>query len=213
MNYEKILKDNEKMIWKIAGHFYGVDKNDLYQAGVVGLLKALKKYKNNGITKFSTYAHDYIFGEMYTLASNKEIKVSKDILRLYKKIEETRYVLAQKLAKVPSNLELAEFLGLSLDDVNMACMSANAIISLDADNEDARNAYECISSKEEDVDTKILVDDSFAVLNDDEKNIIKSRYYENLTQQEVAKKLNMTQVMVSRYEKKGISKMRDYLTL
>lgn len=213
MNYDKILKDNEKMIWKLAGHFYGVDKNDLYQAGVVGLLKALKKYKQNGITKFSTYAHDYIFGEMYLLACNKDIKVSKDMLRLYKKIEETRYILAQKFAKVPSNLELSEFLGLSLDDINMACMSASSIMSLDADTEDARNAYECISSKAEDIDTKILVDDSFAVLNDDERNIIRSRYYEDLTQQEIAKKLNMTQVMVSRYEKKGISKMRDYLTL
>jgi len=213
VNYEQILKDNEKMIWKLASHFYGVDKNDLYQAGVVGLLKALKNYKNNGTTKFSTYAHDYIFGEMYILASNKDIKISKDILRLYKKIEETRYHLAQKLAKIPSNLELSEFLGLSLDDVELACMSANTIMSLDADNEDSRSAYECIRAKEIDTDTKILIDDSFAVLNDDEKNIIRSRYFEDLTQQEVARKLNMTQVMVSRYEKKGITKMRDYLTL
>lgn len=213
MNYEQILKDNEKMIWKLASHFYGVDKNDLYQAGVVGLLKALKNYKQNGTTKFSTYAHDYIFGEMYMLASNRDIKVSKDILRLYKKIEETRYILAQKMAKIPSNLELAEFLGLSVDDIDMACMSASTIMSLDIDNEESRNAYECIASRTTDVDTKILVDDSFAVLNDDERNIIRSRYYEDLTQQEVAKKLNMTQVMVSRYEKKGISKMRDYLTL
>lgn len=213
MEYDRILVEHEKMIWKIASHFYNVDKNDLYQAGVVGLLKAVKNYKSNSNTKFSTYAHDYIFGEMYLLASNKDIKISKDILKLYKKIEETRYHLAQKIAKIPSNLELAEFLGLSLDDVNLACRSANIILSLDADDAETRSAYEMISAKQEDIDTKILVDDSFAVLNDDEKNIIKSRYYEDLTQQEVAKKLNMTQVMVSRYEKKGIDKMRQYLTL
>jgi len=213
MDYEKILKDNEKMIWKLASHFYGVDKNDLYQAGVVGLLKALKNYKKNGNTKFSTYAHDYIFGEMYILASNKDIKISKDILRLYKKIEETRYILAQKLSKVPSNLELSEFLGLSLDDIEMACMSANSIMSLDQNDDESRSKYESIKAKEVDNDTRILISDSFAALNDDEKNIIRSRYFEDLTQQEVARKLNMTQVMVSRYEKKGISKMRDYLTL
>jgi len=213
VNYEQILKDNEKMIWKITNYFYGVDKFDLFQAGVVGLLKAIKNYKKNGITKFSTYAHDYIFGEMYILASNKDLKVSKDILKLYKKIEETRYILAQKLAKIPSNLEIAEFLGLSLEDINIACMSANVVMSLDVDNEDSRSQYECIPSKTEDIDNKILINDSFAVLNDDEKNIIRSRYYEDLTQQEVAKKLNMTQVMVSRYEKKGINKMREYLTL
>ena len=213
MNKEKILKDNEKMIWKITNYFYGIDKNDLFQAGVVGLYKALDNYKNNSTTKFSTYAHDYIYGEMYLLATNKNIKVSKDILKLYKKIESTRYILAQKMSKVPSNLELAEFLEMPIETIEMALMSASTIMSLDNDTEEARSAYECISGKNTDIDTKILIDDSFAVLNDDEKRIIKSRYFEDLTQEEVARKLNMTQVMVSRYEKKSISKMRDYLTL
>jgi len=213
VNYEQVVRDNEKMIWKIASHFYGIDKEDLFQAGIVGLLKALKKYKSNGITKFSTYAHDYIFGEMYLLASNKNIKISKDILKLYKKIESTRYILAQKLNKVPSNLELSEFLGLPLDDIDMACSSANIIMSLDSKEDEDRSLYESISDKVEDVDTKILLSDSMAVLNEDEKDIIRKRYYEDLTQSEVAKKLNMTQVMVSRYEKKGIDKMRNYLTI
>lgn len=213
MDYEKIVKENERMIWKIASHFYGVDKEDLFQAGIVGLLKALKKYRNNGVTKFSTYAHDYIFGEMYLLANNKNIKVSKDILKLYKKIESARYILAQKIHKIPSNLELSEFLGLSLEDVNMACSSANIIMSLDSKEEDEMSIYETLSSKEEDLDTRILLSDSMSVLEDSEKDIIRSRYFEDLTQSEIAKKLNMTQVMVSRYEKKGINKMRDYLTM
>lgn len=213
MNKEKVLKDNEKMIWKITSYFYGVDKNDLFQAGVVGLFKALENYKTNNTTKFSTYAHDYIYGEMYLLAANKNIKISKDILKLYKEIERTRYVLAQKYSKVPSNMELSEFLGLSLEQIEMACSSASEIMSLDNNTDEARNAYECISGKVDDIDTKILIDDSFEVLTDEEKAIMRSRYYEDLTQQEVARKLNMTQVMVSRYEKKSINKMRDYLTL
>ena len=212
MNYEKVVKDNEKLIWKIASHFYGVDRDDLFQAGIVGLLKALKNYKNNGLTKFSTYAHDYIFGEMYVLANNKNIKISRDILNLYKKIESTRYILAQKLNKIPSNLELSEFLGLPLDDINMALNSANIIMSLDSKIDDEKSIYESIGTKE-DFDTKILINDSLAVLNDSERNIIRSRYFDDLTQSEVAKKLNMTQVMVSRYEKKGINKMREYLTM
>ncbi len=212
MDYDKILKDNEKMIWKIANHFYGIDKNDLYQAGVVGLLKAIKNYRKNGTTKFSSYAYDYIFGEMYTLANNKNIKISKDILNLYKKIEEARYTIAQKIGKIPSNLELSEFLNLNLDDINYACSSANIILSLDNEENDDKCLYECLG-KNDDLDTKILIDDSFEVLTEDEKNIIKSRYFEDLTQSEVAKKLNMTQVMVSRYEKKSIDKLREYLTL
>lgn len=213
MNYDLVVKDNEKMIWKIASHFYGVDKDDLFQAGVVGLLKALQNYKSNGNTKFSTYAHDYIFGEMYTLANNKNIKVSKDILKLYKKIESTRYMLAQKINKIPSNLELSEFLGLPLEDITMAINGAKVIMSLDSKEDDEKSIYDTIKSKEEDLDTKILLNDSMEILDEDEKNIIKSRYFEDLTQSEVARKLNMTQVMVSRYEKKGINKMRDYLTM
>lgn len=213
MNYEKVVKDNEKMIWKIASHFYGVDTEDLFQAGIVGLLKALQNYKNNGLTKFSTYAYDYIFGEMYLLANNRGLKISKDILKLYKKIENARYVLAQKLNKIPSNIELAEFLGLHLDDINMAINSANIVMSLDSQDNDERSIYETIKAKDEDLDTRILLNDSMEALTESEKNIIQSRYFEDLTQSEVARKLNMTQVMVSRYEKKGINKMREYLTM
>ena len=54
MNYEKIVQDNEKMIWKLASHFYGVDKEDLFQAGIVGLLKALKKYNHHAVTTANT---------------------------------------------------------------------------------------------------------------------------------------------------------------
>lgn len=211
MNYENVLKDNEKMIWKIASNFYGIDKDDLFQAGVVGLLKALKNYRTNDTTKFSTYAYDYIFGEMYTLANNRDIKISKDILKLYKVIETTRYKLAQKLNKIPSNLELSEYLDIPLQNIDFACMSANTMLSLDGDDEDARSAYETISGESVDMDNKILIDDSFSVLTEEEQDIIKSRYFEDLTQQEVARKLNMTQVMVSRYEKKGISKLRNYI--
>ncbi len=213
MEYDKLVKEHEKMIWKVASQFYGVDKFDLYQAGVVGLLKAGKNYKENKNVKFSTYAYDYIYGEMYLLANNRSIKISKDILKLYKKIEQARYILAQKLEKIPTNEELANFLEVEKFMVDMACMSASTIMSLDKDDDDTRCVYESISAKVEDVDTKILIDDSFEVLSLDEKNIIKSRYFEDLTQQETAKKLNMTQVMVSRYEKRGINKMRDYLTL
>lgn len=211
MNYEKIIKDNEKLIWKIAGHFYGVDKSDLFQAGVMGLLKALKNYKKDGLTKFSTYAHDYIFGEMYLLANSRSIKISKDILNLYKKIEQTRYMLAQKINKIPSNMELAEYLNLDLNTIELACMSGNKIMSLDSPNEEDNNIYDYLRSEDENIDTKILINDGLNSLDYREKEILKSRYFEDLTQNEVAKKLKLTQVMVSRYEKKGIYKMREYL--
>lgn len=212
MNYEKLIEDNSRLIWKIANYFYGIPKEDLYQAGVVGLLKALKNYKKDSNAKFSSYAHDYIYGEMFLLASNKDIKISKDILRLYKKIECLRYELAQKLGKIPSNLELSEYSGISLHNIELALLSGSSIMQIDSIDDEDKKVGRIIQEESEDVDTKILLDDCMGVLTGDEKNIIKSRYYEDLTQSEVAKKLNMTQVMVSRYEKRSLEKMYNYLS-
>ena len=209
MNYEKLIKDHEKLIWKLTNNFYNVDKSDLFQAGVIGLLKAYKNYKRDGNTKFSSYAHDYIFGEMYILSNNKNIKVSKDLLRLYKNIEKTRYTLAQKINKIPSNLELSEYLNIPLDLINSAINSSKEIMSLDNSEVNIYDTY----GKLEDYDTKILIEEGLNTLTDDEKSIIKKRYFEDLTQSEVARKLKMTQVMVSRYEKKGINKLRNYITM
>jgi len=181
----------------------------LIQVGVIGLLKAYQNFKDTHNAKFSTYAYPYIFGEMYTLVnSNKNIKISKDILKIYKLVERTRYDLAQKQGYLPSYEEVALFLELDLNIVNEAVVSAQAMMSLD-DEANELNLHEVIPDKKNDnIDLKLDLDDSFKVLNPEEQEIIKSRYYEDLTQSEVARKLNMTQVMVSRYEKKSLEKMR-----
>ena len=94
---EKIIELNKGLIYKIAKRFYNASLEDLYQAGALGVVKAYKKYKKNGTTKFSTYAYDFIFGEMYACVTKEsQIKVSRDILRLYNLVEKTRYSLAQK---------------------------------------------------------------------------------------------------------------------
>ena len=111
---EEIIKSSAGLIWKIANNFYGVDKNDLYQAGVLGVIKAYQNYKDDGTTKFSTYAYNYIFGEMYILANNKEIKLNKDVNRLLKMIDMGRVRLSQEIIREPSNRELAEYLEMDL---------------------------------------------------------------------------------------------------
>lgn len=212
MNIEKLINDNTKLIWKVASSFYEIDKQDLYQAGVLGILKAYKNYRFNADTKFSTYAYDYIFGEMYSLANNKNIKISKDILRRYKLIEKTRYVMAQQLMRIPSNQELADFLNMDIEILESAIMSANKIMSLDEDNELSRSLHETVAIKQNvEADDVILLNNSFDCLNDLEKNIINSRYYEDLTQSETANRLGISQVKVSRYEKKSLVKMREYM--
>ncbi len=209
MTTNNLIDNHIGLIKKIASKFYNVDKEDLIQVGVIGLLKAYQNFKDEGTTNFSTYAYYYIYGEMYNLAkSMRDIKVSKDLLKVYKKLETTRYTLAQKLGRIPTNEEIALFLELDVNMVNDAIISAQSLIRID-DNQSDINLHEVIpDDRGVDIDLKLDLDDSFKVLNDSEKEIIKSRYYEDLTQAEVARKLNMTQVMVSRYEKKSLEKMR-----
>ena len=208
MTTNELIDAHMGLIKKIANKFYNASREDLIQVGVIGLLKAYQNFKS-GEAKFSTYAYPYIFGEMYQLVnSNKDIKVSKDLLKLYKVVEKTRYELAQRLHYVPSDKEVAQFLEMDHDLVREAVLCSSAMISLD-DEASELNLHEVIADKHlVNVDLKIDIDDSFKVLDSCEKEIIKARYYDDLTQSEVAKKLNMTQVMVSRYEKKSLEKMK-----
>jgi len=212
MTTNELIKSNMGLIKKVASKFYNTDREDLIQVGVIGLLKAYKNFKDNGDTKFSTYAYNYIFGEMYQLVnSNRSIKISKDLLKIYKLVEKTRYELAQRMNSIPTNEEVALFLELDVNLVNDSLLSAQVMMSLD-DEANELNLHEVIpDNKNINFDIKLDLDDSFKVLNSCEKEIIKSRYYEDLTQSEVARKLNMTQVMVSRYEKKSLEKMRAQL--
>jgi len=207
-----IVKQNELLIRKIALKFYGVDKEDLYQAGVLGILKACKNYQENNNTKFSTYAYDYIFGEMYNLANNKNIKISKDILRLYKKIEMARYTLAQKLNKIPTDEELSYFLDIPLENIQMAKNCANEVLSLDKKEDDELSIYESTVVKNDEIDTSIYLNDAINTLSIEEQAVIRGRFFMDLTQSELARKLNMSQVKVSRTEKKSIDKIRTLLT-
>ena len=86
-----LIKDFEVLIKSISNKFYGIDKEDLIQAGKVGLINAYKHYDKNSNTKFSTYAYTYIYGEMYNLLlNNKMIKTNKDTLKLVKVIDKTK---------------------------------------------------------------------------------------------------------------------------
>lgn len=209
MNTNELIESHMGLIKKIASKFYVSEKQDLIQVGVIGLLKAYQNFKDTYNAKFSTYAYPYIFGEMYNLVnSNKNIKISKDILKIYKLVEKAKYDLAQKQGYIPTYEEVALFLELDPGIVSEAVISAQTMISLD-DEANELNLHEVIPDrKSNDVDLKIDLDDSFKVLNSEEQEIIRSRYFEDLTQSEVAKKLNMTQVMVSRYEKKSLEKLR-----
>ena len=209
---EELIKSSTGLIWAVAKKFYGVDKNDLYQAGVLGVVKAYQNYVDDGKSKFSTYAYNYIFGEMYALANNREIKLNKDINRLLKMIEMGRTRLSQEIMKVPSNKELAAYLEMEEEKLEQVLSYANSFVSMDEVCDEERSLHEVIAEEESvSVDEKLELKNSMDSLDAIEKDIIKSRYYEDLTQSETARKLGITQVMVSRYEKRSLTKMRDYM--
>ena len=212
MTKEEIINQNAGLIYDISKKFYGYPKEDLFQAGVLGLLKAYKQYDESFNAKFTSFAYKYIYGEMYLLVNNRPLKINKDILKLYKLIEQTRLSLTQNNGIVPSYDDVANFLEIDKEKIYEAVMAGQSIMSLDS--EENVCLYDTIKSEEKvSIDDKILIDESMEMLSEDERNIIKSRYFEDLTQCEVARKLSMTQVMVSRYEKKGLDKMQKFLTL
>ncbi len=213
MTTEDLIASNTGLIYKIANdYFYGVEREDLFQAGAVGILKAYENYKKEANTKFSSYAYPFIFGEMYNLAMQRQIKVSKDYLKLYKSIEMARYSLAQKWGFIPNNEQLALYLEKDIVEIEQAILAGSIMVSsLDKANDDERSIYETVAKEEVmSWDDQIAIQEGLEQLTEEERQILKYRYFEDMTQSEVARKLKKTQVMVSRYEKKGIDKMREF---
>lgn len=200
------------LIKHIAAKFYEVPFEDLMQAGAIGVLKAYKNYRQNNNVKFSSYAYDYIFGEMYELVmKNRKIKVTKEILKLAKQIEHARNALSLKLGKIPNYEELSQYLEIPLTQIAEVLYVTREMTSLDDNTKEARELYETIPSKESiSLEEKLTLEEGIESLEEEEQKIIKYRYFNDLTQRETAKKMCMSQVMISRYEQKSLKKLRQY---
>ncbi|MGN1370748.1 MAG: sigma-70 family RNA polymerase sigma factor [Candidatus Coprovivens sp.] len=210
---DTIIELHKKLIYKIASKFHDIDKEDLFQSGIIGLIKAYNNYNYSETTKFTTYAYNYIFGEMYDFANNmRSIKLNKNILKLYKKIEQAKYLLAQKLGYYPSTTEISSFLGIEETLISEIETATSSIMSLDTETE--RPIYETIPSLKDSINpSSIDLKDSIKTLTKEEQDIINYRYFKDYTQSETARILGMSQVTVSRYEKKSLSKMYNYLSI
>ena len=137
MTTEELLCSMEPLMKKIASNFYQVPFEDLMQAGRIGVLKALKNYKEHKNVKFSTYAYDYILGEMYEYAcKDQKMKVNKEVLRLTKQIQIARNALSQKYMRDVSLQEVAQFLELDESLVEQAITATREMVYLDAQREE-----------------------------------------------------------------------------
>lgn len=212
MTSEQLIKEHLPLIKHIALNFYQSSFEDLLQAGAIGVLKAYKKFRQNGNTKFSTYAYDYIFGEMYDFVmKDRKIKISKDLVRLAKKVELAKNMLSLKENRVPNYEELGSFLQMTPFEIKEALDVHQKFISLDDTLEEERSLYETIPTPEKvSLEDKIFLQEGIEQLPKSEQKIIQYRYFKDLSQSETAKRLGMTQVMVSRYEKKSLKRLKEY---
>ena len=110
---EEIINTCEPLIKSIAQKFYGVDYEDLYQVGRIGVIEAYNHYKDDTKTKFTTFAYQYIFGQMYQYTMlNKTIKQNRDTLKLVKLIDKTKNYLEQSLNRLPTMKEISTYLNI-----------------------------------------------------------------------------------------------------
>ena len=207
-NVNNLIKENSKLIYSIARRFSFCDIEDLYQVGALGIIKAYKNFDNSKNCKFSTYAYQYILGEMIEFSrKNRSVKTSRELIKLNKLISKAREFLTQKELREVSVSEICNFIGISEIDYDFANSINDLVYSFEfpVSNEGRKvflSDFISNSIKQFDDVDFINLRDNIDKLEETDKKIIEMRYYKDYKQREVAEILNISQVQVSRKEKK-----------
>lgn len=213
--YEEVISSCSGLVYAIINkYFKSYSSEDLYQVGVMGIIKAFDNYKSDKTAKFSTYAYKYIYGEIYAYINNnnKILKIGKDYYSLYKKINKAKNILSQRLMKEPSVFELASFIEIEPSIIESVLISMSPLDSLDRviynDGKDV-SLFDTIRDKKDyyNIDY-MLLNEEINNLPSPDKEIIYLRYFEDKTQSEVANILGINQVQVSRNESKTLKRIR-----
>ena len=201
----EVVQENERLIYSLSKEFYGADREDLIQAGFLGLTKAYRKYRPDSEAKFSTYAYGFIYGEMYEAATgNRPIRVRKNELRVYKGVIKAKELLESKYARPVSYEEACAFINVDYPLFLSILNSMSATVSVD-------DTELNIRAKDNKIDDMIMLRESLDALSPLEKSVMTHRYMEDKSQDETAKVLGLSQVKVSRLEKASREKMRNYM--
>lgn len=205
-----IVKDNEKMIYKLARSISINNIEDLYQVGVIGLINAYNNYDESYNVKFSTYAYTYILGEMKKyIRENNGIKISRDITYLSKRLDKLIELLSQKYKRTPTTYELSIETDIPEWKIIEALNIRSCIKSMDDPITENLTIEDTIKSNDE-ITEYAIMNEMMEVLNEEEVKIIKDRYFYDKSQTELAKETGYSQAKVSREEKKILQKLRNY---
>lgn len=209
------IENNLGLVRSLCARFAGrgIEYDDLYQAGCIGLIKATDAFDTERGLCFSTYAVPVIMGEMRRLfRDGGAVKVSRSVKELGMKISRERQALEQKLCREPTVGELAAVLGVTPEDVTEAICASQPTVSLTYEDDDGVSETELpVISAEDEISDRLLIDSALEKLNNEEKQLVIYRYYNSLTQSKTAEKMSMTQVQVSRAEKKILEKLRGII--
>lgn len=212
---DELLLKYDKLIYMMANKYKNYASiDDLYQAGCIGLKEALIHYNKNKESDLTSYICLYIKGEMLKEVSNsREIRVGRDVYNFSKKVKEARDYLTQEFGREATTYEVAYYMNEGIEKIEMVDRVSRPVYHLDDNTFDNISLYDRVSYVEKAYDTDILdLKSACDKLNSYEKNLINNRYYLDKTQQEVAESLGISQVKVSREEKKILEKLRSSLT-
>jgi len=218
---EQLVLKNVGLVWSIVRHFSGrgYELEDLYQIGCIGLLKAIDKFNLDFEVKFSTYAVPMITGEIKRfLRDDGMIKVSRSIRELGIKVRTAREEMTWELGREPGLEEIAARLGSSREEVAAsleACAEVESIYKTVGNGDDQNLLLmDRISDEHEDQEhllNRMVLRQLLEQLDEREREIIMRRYFDNQTQSQIAADFHISQVQVSRMEKKILRRMREYL--
>ena len=210
------IEENLGLVHSCAGRFRnrGLEYDDLYSAGCMGLIKAYDNFEEERGLRFSTYAVPVILGEIKKLfRDGGTVKVSRSLKELGMRVQAAREHHMKVCGVEPTLSQLAEELGEPVENVTLAIQAAQPAMSLTPENagEDAHQLDIPVDSPEEALAEKISLREVIDALPEQDRKLIQLRFYENKTQSETAKALHTTQVQISRRERKILTLLRRRL--
>ena len=214
---EALVVENAGLIWSVARRFLGrgAEADDLYQLGCLGFLKAVEGFDLNYGTQFSTYAVPKISGEIRRfLRDDGAVKVSRGIKERAATVKTTRNRLLQALGREPTVQEIARQTGFTIEEIAVAETATAWVESMQQEaGEDGFTLENILSDteSEEVLVEKISLRQAIDKLPERETMVIRLRYFHGLTQERVSRVLGVSQVQVSRIEKKALCRLREFL--
>lgn len=214
---EQVLEENNGLIWSVVRRYYGrgVEPDDLYQLGCLGFLKAVRGFDPAFGTQFSTYAVPKIAGEIRRfLRDDGAVKVSRGLKEQGALIRGVRSQLWSELGREPVLSELAEATGLTPEEIAAAETAADPVVSLQAETGEGGLTLEGVLSAggmEEGLVERIALRGALEQLPEREREVLLLRYYKGLTQTNTARVLGVSQVQISRLERRAVDRLRQVL--